>query len=136
MWGVVVRETTTENRRGIPPHASAQRDNVLRLLREAKARGAGLRRDDAIFQHRITQVGTRVFELEQQGYVIRHEQEPGARFVTYFLISEPGTPKPLPTYLPKGPDKRQGSLLKSWEQVCKEREEKIRQPEPSFELTP
>jgi len=105
-----MRDVTTKIRRGIPHHASAQRDNVLRLLREAKARGAGLRRDDAIFQHRITQVGTRVFELEKMGFTIRHDLEPGARFVTYFLISEPGTPKPLPTYLPKGPDKRQGSL--------------------------
>jgi hypothetical protein len=100
-------------KRGAPSHAPAQRDNVLQLLREAKARSQGLRRDDAIFQHRITQVGTRVFELEGMGYVIRHEQEPGARFVTYFLESEPEKVKPLPTYLPKGPDPRQGSLTNS-----------------------
>jgi hypothetical protein len=100
-------------KRGIPSHASAQRDDVLRLLREAKARGRGLRRDDAIFQHRITQVGTRIFELEKMGYVIRHEHEPGARFITYFLVSEPGQLKPSPTYLPKGPDPRQGTLANS-----------------------
>lgn len=98
------------SKRGTPPHASAQRDIVLRLLREAKARGQGLRRDDAIFAHRITQVGTRIFELEKMGFIIRHEQEPGARFITYFLLSEPDQPKKLPNYEPKGPDPRQGTL--------------------------
>src|SRR6266850_2984881 len=97
-------------KRGVPAHASAQRDTVLRLLREAKARGQGLRRDDAIFAHRITQVGTRIFELEHMGYIIRHEQEPGARFITYFLVSEPDQPKALPTYQPKGTDPRQGKF--------------------------
>jgi hypothetical protein len=85
-------------RRGAPAHSSAQRDNVLRLLREAKARSQGLRREDAIFAHRITQVGARVHELEKMGYSIRHDLEPGERFVTYFLVSEPGQEKPLPTY--------------------------------------
>jgi hypothetical protein len=40
--------------RRIPAHSAQQRDSVLRLLKEAKARGQGLRRDDAIFAHRIT----------------------------------------------------------------------------------
>jgi len=97
-------------KRHIPPHVSAQRDNVLRLLREAKARGQGLRREDAIFQYRITQVGSRVFELEKIGYCIRHDLEPGARFVTYFLVSEPEREKPLPSYKPRGVDPRQGIL--------------------------
>ena len=99
--------------RRVPAHASAQRDSVLRLLREAKARGQGLRREDAIFTYRITQVGARVHELERMGYVIRHDLEPGARFVTYFLVSEPGREKPLPTYQPRGSDPRQGSLANS-----------------------
>jgi len=89
---------TTQRKTGPPGHTSAQRNDVLRLLREAKARGQGLRRDDAIFQHRITQVGARVHELERMGYIIRHDLEPGARFVTYFLVSEPEHEKPLPTY--------------------------------------
>jgi hypothetical protein len=88
----------TQRKTGPPGHTSAQRNDVLRLLREAKARGQGLRRDDAIFQHRITQVGTRIHELERMGYVIRHDLEPGARFVTYFLVREPGQENPLPTY--------------------------------------
>ena|ERR1700687_769216 len=128
----------SKSRHGPPAHASAQRDTVLRLLREAKARGAGLRRDDAIFAHRITQVGTRVFELEHMGYVIRHEQEPGARFITYFLVSEPDQPKPLPTYQPKGPDPRQHILSNSpdWfeRQTGKPRVDTNTAPE--FELLP
>jgi hypothetical protein len=95
------------SRRGAPSHASEQRNDVLRLLREARVRGQGLRKEDAIFQYRITQVAARVHELERMGYVIRHELEPGARFVTYFLVSEPEQEKPFPTYQPKGPDKRQ-----------------------------
>jgi hypothetical protein len=99
--------------RRVPAHASAQRDNVLRLLREAKARGQGLRREDAIFQHRITQVGARVHELERMGFSIRHDLEPRARFITYFLVSEPEQEKPLSTYRPRGADPRQGSLANS-----------------------
>jgi hypothetical protein len=101
------------SRRGAPAHASAQRDDVLRLLREAKARGQGLRREDAIFTYRITQVGSRIFELERMGYSIRHDLEPGARFVTYFLVSEPEREKPLPTYLPRGADPNQRTFANS-----------------------
>jgi len=47
------------------------------------------------------------------GFTIRHDLEPGARFVTYFLVSEPDREKPLPTYRPKGPDKRQRTFSNS-----------------------
>jgi hypothetical protein len=47
------------------------------------------------------------------GYAIRHDLEPGARFVTYFLVSEPEEEKPLPTYQPKGPDPRQSTFANS-----------------------
>jgi hypothetical protein len=58
-------------------------------------------------------VGTRIFELEKMGYLIQHEQEPGARFITYFLVSEPEQPKPLPAYQAKGPDPSQFSFANS-----------------------
>ena len=118
-------------KRGVPHHVSAQRDDVLRLLREAKVRGQGLRRDDAIFQHRITQVGTRIFELEKMGYTIRHVQEPGARFITYFLISEPEQEKPLPRYEPKGPDSRQSKFADSpdWYETQTGKPRPIQQPQ-------
>jgi hypothetical protein len=116
------------SRRGIPAHASAQRNDVLRLLREAKARGQGLRRADAIFQHRITQVGARVHELERMGYVIRHDLEPGARFVTYFLVSEPAEEKPLPDYRSK-----QRPLSKDWYEQATGRKRPSWQPRPFSE---
>lgn len=100
-------------RRGTPGFAGAQRDDILRLLREAKLRGQGVSRADLIFEHRYTQCGTRIFELERLGYVIEHRSIPGQRFVTYFLVSEPERLKLLPTYLPKGPDPRQGTLASS-----------------------
>lgn len=122
--------------RGIPAHASDQRNDVLRLLREAEARGQGLRREDAIFSHRITQVGARIYELEHIGYKILHKLEPGARFVTYFLVSEPTQEKPLPTYQPKGPDKRQGAFSNSPDWFEKQSGERRLGPTPEFELTP
>jgi len=76
--------------RRVPAHASAQRDEVLRLLREAKARGQGVSRADLIFQYHYTQCGTRIFELERDGYKIEHRQIPGQCYVTYFLLAEPG----------------------------------------------
>jgi hypothetical protein len=87
-----------------------QRDEILRLLREAKARGQGVNKAVLLFQHRYTQAAARVFELEKQGYVIDHRAIPGERFVTFFLVSEPEREKPLPTYQPKGPDPRQSTL--------------------------
>jgi hypothetical protein len=87
--------------RGHPPFADTQRADILRLLREAKGRGDGVRRADLIFQYRYTQCGTRIFELEEQGYEVRHEIEPGQRYVTYFLVSEPEQPKELPRFAPR-----------------------------------
>jgi hypothetical protein len=87
--------------RGRPAFADTQRADILRLLRDAKARGDGVRRADLIFQYRYTQCGTRIFELEQQGYEIRHEMEPGHRYVTYFLVSEPEQPKELARFAPR-----------------------------------
>jgi hypothetical protein len=81
-------------RAGPPPHASAQRDKILRLLREAKLRGQGVSRADLIFQHRYTQCAARIFELEKHGYAIEHRSIPDERFVTYFLVSEPSKPAP------------------------------------------
>jgi len=107
------KDREPSRQRHVPAHVSAQRDNVLRLLREAKSRGQGLRKEDAVFQYRITQVATRIHELEKIGYVIRHELEPGARFVTFFLVSEPEREKPLPKFEPRGVDPRQGSLANS-----------------------
>lgn len=89
-----------------------QRDEILRLLREAKARGQGVNKAVLLFHLRYTQAAARIFELEKQGYVIEHRSIPGERFVTFFLVSEPKQETPLPKYEPRGVDPRQGSLLR------------------------
>jgi len=66
--------------RGEPAFAASQRDKILKLLRDAGP--VGVSREALIFEHRWTQAGTRIFELEQIGYVIRHDSRPGQRFVT------------------------------------------------------
>jgi len=78
------------NAERVPPaFAATQRSDILRLLREAKDRGQGVRKSDLVFEYRYTQAAARIWELERQGYVIRHETEPGQRLVTYFLEREP-----------------------------------------------
>lgn len=118
---------------------SHQREEVLRLLREAKARGGGVNKAVLLFEHRYTQCAARIFELEQQGYVIEHRSIPGDRFVTFFLVREPEHLKPLPTYQPKGPpDPRQGTLAKSadWYERQTGKPRCVVNPTPDFELTP
>ena len=80
--------------RGRPAFADDQRSKMLDLLRVAGPQG--VRRNALIFERRYTQFGTQIFELEQQGYVIRHESRSGERYVTYVLESEPLELKPLP----------------------------------------
>ena len=80
--------------RGRPTLAASQRDKILALLKQAGSEG--VRREDLIFQYRWTQAGTRIFELEQMGYKIRHESRVGERLVVYVLESEPLKLKPLP----------------------------------------
>jgi hypothetical protein len=81
--------------RGTPGFAAGQRERILELLRQAGPHG--VRREDLIFRHRWTQCGTRIFELEQEGYKIRHEARPGERLVFYVLESEPLQLTPLPS---------------------------------------
>lgn len=87
--------------RTVPAFADSQRDEILRLLREAKLRGEGVRRSDLIFAYRFTQCGARIHELERMGYRIENRQEQGQRYVTYFLLAEPERLNLLPTYQPK-----------------------------------
>lgn len=83
-------------RAGVPSFASTQRDEVLRLLREAGP--IGVSRAFLIFDLHLTQCGTRIFELEQAGYTIEHRSVPGETYVRYVLRAEPSTPKRLPSY--------------------------------------
>ena len=66
------------------------------MLRGAGPRG--VRREELPYVHRWSQEGTRIHELERMGYLIEHALEPGQKFVTYRLISEPASEKPLPNF--------------------------------------
>jgi hypothetical protein len=57
-----------------------------------------VRREDLLYVHRWSQAGARINELEHMGYVIEHVSEPGEKFVTYRLLSEPSSEKPLPNF--------------------------------------
>jgi hypothetical protein len=83
-------------RRGRPEFADSQRDKILNLLRCAG--GAGVSREDLIFNHRWTQAGTRIHELEKMGFAIKHISLSGQRFVRYVLVSEPEKITPLATF--------------------------------------
>ena len=82
--------------RGRPVFADTQREKILELLREAGPQG--VRREDLLYVYRWSQAGARIHELERMGYVIEHFLVPGERFVTYRLVSEPATEKPLPNF--------------------------------------
>jgi hypothetical protein len=96
---------------GAPSFSHDQRATILELLRQAGPQG--VKREYLIYERHWSQCGTRVFELQKMGYKIRSEQRAGDRYVTYVLCGEPSQEKPLPTYLPKGPDPRQGTLANS-----------------------
>src|SRR5438477_128012 len=68
----------------------------------------------------------RVSEMRADGHLIQTVPA-GTSVVRYVLTHENLSPTPARTIGPKP---------KSWEQVCAEREEKMRQPALSFELTP
>lgn len=82
--------------RGRPAFADCQRAKILQLLRAAGARG--VRREELLYVHRWSQAGARIHELERMGYRIQHVLEPGEKFVTYRLMSEPASEKPLPSF--------------------------------------
>lgn len=107
----------------VPLQSKTQRAAILRLLIDAHGAWVPL---PEILALGVAQYNARIFELRRLHFNIenRTEQVDGVRHSWFRLASslspEPVNPKPL----------------KSWEQVCAERDEKMRQPEPSFELTP
>ena len=73
----------SKTRRGFRPFVASQRGEVLRLLREAGPRGVS--REEMIFRYHGTQCGTRIFELQKMGYVIRSEDR-GGRYPTWYVL--------------------------------------------------
>jgi hypothetical protein len=122
--------TAQSSNRGTSAFAGGQRETILRLLREAKLQGEGVRKADFVFQYEYTQVAARIFELEAMGYDIDHRSIPGQRLVTYFLLKEPEHIKPLPTYQPKGPDPRQHEFSDSadWYERQEGKERPVAEP--------
>lgn len=99
-----------------------QRYRILRLLLDARGAWVSLPEIMAC----AAQYNARVFELREQGFNIENKTERvnGSRHSWFRLVvapaQEPTKPQPL----------------KSWEQVVAERDEKMREPMPAFELTP
>ncbi len=89
-------------RSGPPSFAPTQRDEVLRLLREAGSRGVYRERFLIPTEYGgfgISQVGARLDELEKMGYSFESfYANESDRFLTYRLLSEPASPKPLPAF--------------------------------------
>lgn len=81
-----------------PPFSSRQRSAILELLRAAGPEGVS--KAFLIFDKHYTQASARIFELEEKGYVIRHETRPGEKYVRFVLISEPATVPPSPEKSP------------------------------------
>jgi hypothetical protein len=76
------------------------------------------------------QYNARILELRRAGFNIpkpRIETVNGQKHTWYRLL--PSASAPISSFSAEKP-------LKSWEQVCAEREEKMRQQGPSFELVP
>jgi hypothetical protein len=118
-----------QSNRGVPAFADGQRESILKMLRAAGSQGVS--KEVLLFENHWSQAATRIFELEQQGFEIKHVRRDGERYVRYVLQGEPEHPKPLPNYLPKGPDKRQGAFSNSpdwYERQCN-------QPRPSSSLS-
>jgi len=80
-------------RRGRPTFAANQREKILELLRASGPRGVS--REELIFRYRWTQCGTRIFELQKMGFVIRSDDRGGRYPTWYVLLSEPLELKPL-----------------------------------------
>jgi hypothetical protein len=93
--------------RGRPPCAASQRQEILRLLREAGA--TGVSRAEVIFTRHMTQCGTRIFELQKMGYIVRSENRGGRYPTWYVLASEPSDPRPLPSF-----ERKQESVSGDW----------------------
>jgi|SRR5215469_8895025 len=80
--------------RGRRAFCDSQRDKILELLRAAGAQGVS--REELIFRYHWTQCGTRIFELQKMGYVIRSEDRGGRYPMWYVLEGEPLDLKAIP----------------------------------------
>ena len=93
--------------RGSPPRTPAQRERILRLLRE--------RGPEGVSNVELNQVGyrygARLWELRKQGFSIQTIRE-GESLSRFVLVSEPEQPKRLPKYCP-GPRQERLALFQA-----------------------
>ena len=78
---------------GAPAFAQSQREEILSMIRSAGT--VGVSKEVLLFEKHWSQAAARVFELEQQGFQIKHVQREGEKYVRYVLESEPLELKPL-----------------------------------------
>ncbi len=110
---------------GAPSRTRSHYERILALLRE---RGpAGVLSSELYDSPELygRSPRNRISELRRDGHLIK-TLPAGASVVRYVLTHENPSPTPRPSPI----------RAKSWEQVCAEREEKLRQPAPEFELQP
>lgn len=79
--------------RGVPAFAGGQREETLRILRDAGPRGVS--KEFFLYEKHWSQVAARIFELEAAGHCIKHVLLDGERYVRYILV-EPEHERPLP----------------------------------------
>ncbi len=107
--------------RSVPLQSNTQRAAILRLL--ISARGAW------VPLYEITplaaQYNTRIFEHRKR-FTIENKSEvvDGVRHSWFRLVNSAPAPPPKP------------APPKSWEQICAERNARVNQPHPTFELVP
>src|SRR5437762_10541053 len=120
-----VAESRPPRATGAPSRTRSHYERILALLRE---RGpAGVLSDELYDSPALygRSPRNRISELRRDGHLIK-TLPVGASVVRYVLTHENPSPTPRPSPI----------RAKSWEQVCAEREEKLRQPAPEFELQP
>ena len=77
--------------RGIPPFAGGQREEILRLLRDAGPRGVS--KEFLLYEKRWNPAGVRIHETEAAGHVLLD----GERYVRFILVElEPLHNSPAP----------------------------------------
>jgi helix-turn-helix protein len=79
-------------RDGAHAERSHQRSTILQLLRNAGPDGVS--KAHLVFERHFTQAAARIWELEKQGFQIKHQSRDDSRYVYFVLVSEPTEPQP------------------------------------------
>jgi hypothetical protein len=137
--------------------AQNHKGNVASLLVERALQGMGFRVLEPEVLHHPELYGrrppNRICELRKAGWKISGKEVGSGDFFYWLQFDGDGNSYPQTRRFDEPPNCPKPQLVaqpllkttslfdvrpvpKSWEQVCAERDEKMRQPEPEFELTP